>query len=132
MSLPPTATASLVEEVDKCLICVLRDGRKLIGYLRTVDQFANLVFQDAVERIYVDDYYGDIQQGIVIVRGENVVLLGELDAESAQNSKLTRVSAADILQRKQVQLEERKKSEQEERQRRLTMQREQPDIVDDF
>ena len=36
-------TASLIEEIDKKLLVVLRDGRTLIGWLRSIDQFANLV-----------------------------------------------------------------------------------------
>ena len=39
---------------------------------------ANLVLQDAIERIFVDDIYGDIYAGIYVIRGENVVLLGEI------------------------------------------------------
>lgn len=39
---------------------------------------ANLVLQDTIERIYVGNEYGDIPRGIYIVRGENVVLLGEM------------------------------------------------------
>eukprot|EP00055_Hartaetosiga_balthica_P001972 m.2461 g.2461 ORF g.2461 m.2461 type:complete len:96 (+) comp1793_c0_seq1:65-352(+) len=71
----------LLNEVDKCHVCVLQDGRKLIGFLRTVDQFGNMAFQDAVERIYVDDCYGDLYQGLVVVRGENIAMLGEIDPE---------------------------------------------------
>jgi U6 snRNA-associated Sm-like protein LSm1 len=36
------------------------------------------VLQDTIERIYVGDAYGDIPRGIFIIRGENVVLLGEI------------------------------------------------------
>ena len=32
-----------------------------------------------IERIYVGRKYGDIPRGVFIVRGENVVLLGEID-----------------------------------------------------
>ena len=39
---------------------------------------ANLVPQDTVERIYAGKLYADIQRGIFIVRGENVLLLGEV------------------------------------------------------
>ena len=39
---------------------------------------ANLVLQDTVERIFVQRLYADIPRGIFIVRGENVVLLGEI------------------------------------------------------
>ena len=57
---------------------LLRDGRTLIGYLRSVDQFANLVLHRTIERIHVGKEYGDIPRGVFIIRGENVVLLGEI------------------------------------------------------
>lgn len=60
------------------LMVLLRDGRTLIGYLRSVDQFANLVLHKTIERIHVGKEYGDIPRGIFIIRGENVVLLGEI------------------------------------------------------
>ena len=66
-------TASLIEELDKKLMVLLRDGRTLIGYLRSVDQFANLVLHRTIERIHVGSDYGDIPRGIFVVRGENVV-----------------------------------------------------------
>ena len=39
---------------------------------------ANLVLHETIERIYVGDRYGDIERGIYLIRGENVVLLGEI------------------------------------------------------
>ena len=36
------------------------------------------MLQETVERIYTKDVYADIQRGIYIVRGENVLLLGEI------------------------------------------------------
>ena len=39
---------------------------------------ANLVLQDTVERIFVQEVYADIIRGIFLVRGENVLLLGEI------------------------------------------------------
>uniref|UniRef100_A0A8C5PV42 ribonuclease H n=1 Tax=Leptobrachium leishanense TaxID=445787 RepID=A0A8C5PV42_9ANUR len=71
-------TASLIEDIDKKHLVLLRDGRTLIGYLRSIDQFANLVLHQTVERIHVGKKYGDIPRGIFVVRGENVVLLGEI------------------------------------------------------
>lgn len=76
---------------------LLRDGRTLIGYLRSVDQFANLVLHRTIERIHVGREYGDIPRGVFIVRGENVVLLGEIDIEKEDHLPLTRVSVDDIL-----------------------------------
>jgi small nuclear ribonucleoprotein (snRNP)-like protein len=39
---------------------------------------ANLLLQDTIERIHVGKEYGDIPRGIFIVRGENLVLIGEI------------------------------------------------------
>lgn len=36
------------------------------------------MLQDTIERIYVGQCYGDIPRGIFLIRGENVVLLGEI------------------------------------------------------
>ena len=42
---------------------------------------ANLVLQDTIERVFAPEpecLYADIQRGIYLVRGENVLLLGEI------------------------------------------------------
>ncbi|RUS81980.1 hypothetical protein EGW08_010249 [Elysia chlorotica] len=100
-------TASLVEEIDKKLLVVLRDGRTLIGYLRTIDQFANLVLHRTIERIHVGKKYGDIPRGIFIVRGENVVLLGEVDLENEDKLPLEQVNIDTILELQREQQVER-------------------------
>ncbi|PKS09757.1 hypothetical protein jhhlp_004378 [Lomentospora prolificans] len=96
--LPPqmfTTAAQLLDLTDKKLMVALRDGRKLIGVLRSWDQFANLVLQSTIERVFVPPplqedgtvdpnargLYADIPRGIFLVRGENVLLLGEIDLD---------------------------------------------------
>ncbi|CAK4033536.1 Hypothetical predicted protein [Lecanosticta acicola] len=82
--LPPqmfTTAAQLLDLTDKKLMIALRDGRKLIGVLRSWDQFGNLVLQDTVERLFVQNLYADIERGLFLVRGENVLLLGEIDLD---------------------------------------------------
>ncbi|XP_058797027.1 U6 snRNA-associated Sm-like protein LSm1 [Phymastichus coffea] len=106
-------TASLLEELDKKLMVLLRDGRTLIGYLRSVDQFANLVLHRTIERIHVGKEYGDIPRGVFIVRGENVVLLGEIDKDKEKNLPLSEVSVDDILDA------QRREQEQKQDQERL-------------
>ncbi|KAI9888649.1 MAG: SM-like, degradation of cytoplasmic mRNAs and positively regulates transcription initiation [Vezdaea aestivalis] len=76
-----TTAAQLLDLTDKKLVVVLRDGRKLTGVLRSWDQFANLVLQETVERIFVNKVYADISRGIFLIRGENVLLLGEVDLD---------------------------------------------------
>jgi hypothetical protein len=39
---------------------------------------ANIVLENTVERIYVGNQYGEQHRGLFLVRGENVVLLGEV------------------------------------------------------
>ncbi|KAL8567968.1 SM-like, degradation of cytoplasmic mRNAs and positively regulates transcription initiation [Nucella lapillus] len=112
-------TASLVEEIDKKLLVVLRDGRTLIGYLRSIDQFANLVLHRTIERIHVGKKYGDIPRGIFIVRGENVVLLGEVDTDNEKNLPLEEVSIDTILD---LQREMQIAKEQEEERKRKALQ----------
>ncbi|CEH12108.1 Small Nuclear ribonucleoprotein splicing factor [Ceraceosorus bombacis] len=77
-----TTSGSIVDCIDKKVLIILRDGRKLIGVFRSFDQFANLVLQDAVERVSVGNRYGDIPRGLFLVRGENVVMLGEIDLDA--------------------------------------------------
>ena len=69
---------------------VLRDGRKLMGILRTWDQFANLVLTETKERYFVETeesngqsrkLFCDMPRGTYLVRGENVLLLGEIDLD---------------------------------------------------
>lgn len=90
-----SAVASLVEELDKKLLVVLRDGSKILGTLRSFDQFANIVLEGAVERIIVGSSYSDIPLGLYIVRGENVVLMGEVD-EARETEGLTAVDNDEI------------------------------------
>ncbi|XP_072335462.1 U6 snRNA-associated Sm-like protein LSm1 isoform X3 [Scyliorhinus torazame] len=98
-------------DIDKKHLVVLRDGRTLIGYLRSVDQFANLVLHRTVERIHVGRKYGDIPRGIFVVRGENVVLLGEIDLERETDTPLQKVSIEEILEAQRVQQHEKQEAE---------------------
>ncbi|KAK0532998.1 hypothetical protein OC842_003114 [Tilletia horrida] len=61
-----TTSGALVDLTDKKVMVILRDGRKLIGVLRSYDQFANLVLQDTIERIFVGNRYGDIPHGLFL------------------------------------------------------------------
>ncbi|KAK7571822.1 hypothetical protein V9T40_014294 [Parthenolecanium corni] len=93
----PVRTATLLRELDKRLMVWLRDGRTLIGILRSIDQFANLVLHRTVERIHVGSKYGDLPVGVTIIRGENVILLGEIDPFKEMTQPLTEVSLTEIL-----------------------------------
>lgn len=50
-----------------------------------------MVLQETMERIYVGNCYGDIPRGIFLIRGENVVLLGEIVSFSDINTMTYRI-----------------------------------------
>ncbi|EEH11675.1 conserved hypothetical protein [Histoplasma capsulatum G186AR] len=50
---------------------------------------ANLVLQGTVERLYAGNLFADIQRGIYLVRGENVLLLGEVSSQHSTGILLT-------------------------------------------
>lgn len=77
-------STSLATYLDRKLLVLLRDGRKLLGTLRSFDQFANVVLEGACERVIVGDLYCDIPLGLYIIRGENVVLIGELAVDKEE------------------------------------------------
>ncbi|KFG61170.1 LSM domain-containing protein [Toxoplasma gondii TgCatPRC2] len=106
----PNWITALEEELDKKLLVVLRDGRKLIGYLRTFDQFGNLVLEGTVQRMVVDNAYADLYLGCMIVRGDNMILFGAVDDSRA--SPLEPKPLCDILAARQAE-------EEQERQKRV-------------
>eukprot|EP01040_Poterioochromonas_malhamensis_P006297 gene6297-6776_t len=94
--------ASIIEQIDTRLLIVLRDGRNLIGTLRSFDQYLNLVLEDTVERVYFEDLYAEISVGLFLLRGDNVVIFGEYDEEQQKQYQLTlnRVSLEELKARK--------------------------------
>ncbi|KAI9777349.1 MAG: SM-like, degradation of cytoplasmic mRNAs and positively regulates transcription initiation [Geoglossum umbratile] len=102
------------------LLVSLRDGRKLIGVLRSWDQFANLLLQDTIERIYVQTFYADNPQGVYVVRGENVLLLGEIDLDKEDDipAPYQKAPLEQVLALQKKEKEERKRSDKA-RQRKL-------------
>ena len=71
-----------------------------------------------IERIHVGDKFGDIPRGIFLIRGENMVLCGEVKDEE-ESADLTRVDVDEILELQHAQLTDR---QDRERIRRKAMQ----------
>lgn len=127
-------TASLIEDVDKQLMVVLRDGKTLIGFLRSIDQYANLLLSNTIERVHVGNKYGDIPRGVYIVRGENVVLIGEIDLNKECKIGMINVGVDEILELKRN--EEIKEQEIEKNKKKAMMSRcilpQTDSILDDY
>ena len=110
-----TTTAAIVSSVDRKIFVLLRDGRMLFGVLRTFDQYANLILQDCVERIYFseENKYAEENRGIFMIRGENVVMLGEVDIDKEDQplDAMERIPFKEAWQIKQQNDEKRFKEE---------------------
>lgn len=110
-----TTTAAIVSSVDRKIFVLLRDGKLFFGVLRTFDQYANLILQDCVERIYVQENgeYAEEDRGIFMIRGENVVMLGEVDIDKEDEplKSLKRIPFEEAKKLKQLKEEKRCKEE---------------------
>lgn len=112
-------SASLVDVVDKKVLLLLRDGRNMLGWLRSYDQFANLVLQDTLEIVTLPaSALADgsttagasennlksyaFPKGVVLVRGENVVLLAEDQDQTPQNGLPQKPKQSDVVPPKTV------------------------------
>ncbi|EER42352.1 small nuclear ribonucleoprotein Lsm8 [Histoplasma capsulatum var. duboisii H88] len=69
----------------KKVLILTVDGRTLIGTLLSTDQLTNLVLSQTVERIIrtSDDPEpsSQVEHGLYLIRGDNVVICGEVDEE---------------------------------------------------
>ena len=71
-----------LDRTEKVLILTV-DGRTLIGDLLSTDQATNLVLANTVERIIRtpddEEPSTEIEHGLYLIRGDNVVVCGEID-----------------------------------------------------
>ncbi|KAJ5166945.1 Sm-like protein LSM1B [Penicillium canariense] len=77
MSLP------LMPLINKKVLILTVDGRTLLGTLLSTDQLTNIVLTNTVERIIRtpgdDEPSSQIEHGLYLIRGDNVVICGEVD-----------------------------------------------------
>jgi len=79
-SFPQTNTAAIT------VIC--NDGRVIAGTLRGFDQAVNLILSDCVERVFSADAGTELQPlgGLHVIRGDNVAVVGEIDADKEEGA----------------------------------------------
>mmetsp|Transcript_4448 Transcript_4448/g.8554 ORF Transcript_4448/g.8554 Transcript_4448/m.8554 type:complete len:185 (+) Transcript_4448:58-612(+) len=110
-------SASLVEQLDRRIMIVLRDGRHLVGVMKSFDQFSNMVLEDTSERriLHLNKggnstcYFVDVHLGMYLVRGDSMVLLGEIAIDDNGEMSINHQgssSRSDVLSVGEVQREE--------------------------
>jgi len=72
--------ASLQGYVDRRVLLILQDGRAIVGVMAGFDQKSNVVLSDSKERVYsMDEGVEEIPLGLYLVKGDMIVLIGEID-----------------------------------------------------
>ncbi|KAF9653484.1 LSM-domain-containing protein [Thelephora ganbajun] len=86
--------SSLQGYVDRRVLVILQDGRVIIGMLAGYDQKSNVVLSDSKERVYnTDEPVEEIPLGLYLVKGDQIVLIGELDLEEDESTDLSNIRA---------------------------------------
>lgn len=77
----------LVDYVDKAVTVITNDGRNILGEMKGFDQVCNVILDKSIERVFAAT--GELQTitlGLYVIRGDNVAIVGEIDAE--KNEKI--------------------------------------------
>ncbi|PCH35372.1 LSM-domain-containing protein [Wolfiporia cocos MD-104 SS10] len=86
--------ASLQGYVDHRVLLILQDGRAIVGVMAGYDQKSNVVLSDSKERVYsMEEGVEEIPLGLYLVKGDQIVLIGELDEAMDQAVDLSTVHA---------------------------------------
>ncbi|EGO29699.1 hypothetical protein SERLADRAFT_378975 [Serpula lacrymans var. lacrymans S7.9] len=86
--------SSLQGYVDRRVLLILQDGRSIVGIMAGFDQKSNVVLSDSKERVYsMDEGVEEIPLGLYLVKGDMIVLIGEIDDEADQAVDLATIRA---------------------------------------
>ncbi|KAF8843903.1 hypothetical protein PAXRUDRAFT_829054 [Paxillus rubicundulus Ve08.2h10] len=90
--------ASLQGYVDRRVLLVLQDGRVIVGTLVGFDQKSNVVLSESKERVYsMEEGVEEIPLGLYLVKGDMIVLIGEIDDAIDEAVDLATIHAEPIL-----------------------------------
>jgi len=83
--------------VDRRVLLILQDGRAIVGVMAGFDQKSNVVLSDSKERVYsMDEGVEEIPLGLYLVKGDMIVLIGEIDDAVDQAVDLSTIHAEPI------------------------------------
>jgi len=89
--------SSLQGYVDRRVLLVLQDGRAIVGVLAGYDQKSNVVLSDSKERVYsMDEGVEEVPLGLYLVKGDMIILIGEIDEERDSAIDLSTIRADPI------------------------------------
>ncbi|KAI5301577.1 hypothetical protein KEM56_001581 [Ascosphaera pollenicola] len=97
---------SLNSYMNKRILVLTVDGRTLVGTLLSTDQLTNIILQNTVERIIREpddpEPSSVIEHGLYLIRGDNVVVVGEVDEDVDGQIDWTKVKGEVIRSTKNI------------------------------
>jgi len=86
--------SSLQGYVDRRVLLILQDGRAIVGVMAGYDQKSNVVLSDSKERVYsIEEGVEEIPLGLYLVKGDQIVLIGEIDQAVDDSLDLSTIRA---------------------------------------
>ncbi|GLB42045.1 putative snRNP Sm proteins [Lyophyllum shimeji] len=83
--------------VDRRVLLILQDGRAIVGTMAGFDQKSNVVLSDSKERVYsLEEGVEEIPLGLYLVKGDMIVLIGEIDEAIDSSVDLSTIRAEPI------------------------------------
>eukprot|EP01084_Bolivina_argentea_P173164 299941_1 len=82
----------MTEFKDKIVSIITCDGRNIVGTLKGLDQYANVVLEDCHERVYHQS--AEVEQevlGLYIIRGANIGVIGIVDENTENELDLKKI-----------------------------------------
>lgn len=67
---------------DMTVTVITNDGKVIVGTMKGLDKTSNIILDDSHERVFsIDSGVEKHHHGLIILRGENVALIGETDRD---------------------------------------------------
>ncbi|XP_021802372.1 sm-like protein LSM8 isoform X5 [Prunus avium] len=68
--------------VDQTISVITNDGRNIVGVLKGFDQATNIILDESHECVFsTKEGVQQLVLGLYIIRGDNISIVGELDAD---------------------------------------------------
>ncbi|KAG8931626.1 hypothetical protein FRC02_002448 [Tulasnella sp. 418] len=83
--------------VNRRVLLILQDGRSIVGTLEGFDPRSNVVLSESVERVYsMEEGVEEVELGLYLVKGDTIILIGELDTVKDSQVPLSEIRAEPI------------------------------------
>lgn len=88
--------------LEKQVTVLLKDNRYLYGVFKSYDQYNSITLNFVMERIFHGDQYAERRQGLMVVRGESIVLIGICEPEISALKRVEYTKLSEIIEKEKI------------------------------